>query len=121
MAGRLLCKGLIDFFSSNFLVIIAVAFIESNDLRIGNFYSATENFCSLFSILGMTFTFAFPSILFYLYWVRLREVNPKAQHAETIKTLLAAHRGDRADLLPYLKKISELDDVIEGNRLSLYT
>lgn len=118
MAGELLYRGSIDFFSVNFLILSVVAFIESNDLRFGNSYSVTEKVCSLFSIWGITFTFAFPSILFYIYWVHLKKVNPKVQNTEKIKRLLTAYRGNIAEKLAYVKKLlrhhSLLLELLEG-------
>jgi hypothetical protein len=54
-----------------------VSFIESNDLRIGSQYTATEVYCSILAITGMVFAFAFPVILYFIYRNAVKRDNIK--------------------------------------------
>lgn len=83
----------IGFFASNYLVLSVVSYIESDDLRFGRSYTATENFCSLLSCIGMTFSLVFPVMILSLYMHYLRYVNPNLQRNEKINELLKAYKG----------------------------
>ena len=52
-----------------------VSFIESNDLRIGTQYTATEVYCSILAITGMVFAFGFPVILLFTYRKAVKREN----------------------------------------------
>ena len=71
---RILWNGWIEFSYDNFIVISTAAFLESNDLRFGSNYSATENYCSVLAILAMTYSVAFPFVILFLYWSSFRKI-----------------------------------------------
>ncbi len=100
LADNTIWNGTINLFVSNYLVLCVVSFIESNDLRFGRRFSHTENFCSLLACFGMAFSVALPTILLVLLKKKLQYIDPTTQR---------------------LKKISELADVYEGDRIILYT
>lgn len=95
----------IGFFASNYLVLSVVSYIESNDLRFGRSYTATENFCSFLACIGMTFSLVFPVLIFSLYMYYLRYINPNLRTDEMLK----AYKGKR----PALFALS----ICEGNTL----
>lgn len=87
-AASTLWSRTIDFFASNYLVLSVVSFIESNDLRFGSQYNATENFCSLVSCIGMAFSVAFPTGIFCLYLYKLRYIDPNLDRQAKINDFL---------------------------------
>ena len=64
------------------MVLAVVAFIGSNDLRLGNDYNFTENFNSAFAAFLMIFVLVFPGFIACFYFYKLRhladnKVDPK--------------------------------------------
>ena len=75
MTKQFYWNGIIQFCNQNYLLICVVSFIESNDLRIGTQYTATEVYCSILAITGMVFAFGFPVILLFTYRKAVKREN----------------------------------------------
>ena len=75
VADGTLWNGLLTFLSTNYLLFTIVCFIESDDLRFGSEYSATEKFCSFLAVLGMAGLVSFPIIIYCFYRVKTNYID----------------------------------------------
>lgn len=75
LINRILWNGWIKFSYDNYIVIASAAFLESNDLRIGSNYSATENFCSIVAIFAMAYTVILPILILIVYWTSFEKIT----------------------------------------------
>jgi len=65
-------NGIFVFVSETYIVIATVSLIGVQDLRFGNRYSTTENFCSFVSVGLLIYTLVFPVIIGALYLVKFK-------------------------------------------------
>ena len=76
IAKETLWNGIIRFYTENYLIFSVVSFIESKNLRFGNSYSSTENFCSVLAVIGMIASVAYPFFIFILYRELTSYIDP---------------------------------------------
>jgi hypothetical protein len=79
----------IEFFSENYMVFVVCSFIESQSLRFGRGFTATENYMSALACCGMIFSFLFPMAIGRLYMNNLKHIDPLEVPFDKISQLTA--------------------------------